>query len=60
MHHVRRGSGRSLVLVHGLGSSLRNWDRIVPALAEQREVIAVDLPGFGETPPCPARSRSPR
>jgi len=53
MHHVRRGSGRSLVLVHGLGSSLRNWDPIVPALAEQREVIAVDLPGFGETPPVP-------
>jgi pimeloyl-ACP methyl ester carboxylesterase len=53
MHSVRRGAGKPLVLVHGLGSSLRNWDPIVSALAAQREVVAVDLPGFGQTPPLP-------
>jgi len=53
MHAERTGSGKPLLLVHGLGSSLRNWDPVAPALAAQREVIAVDLPGFGQTPPLP-------
>lgn len=51
MHAVRHGSGKPLLLVHGLGSSLRNWDQVLPALSAAREVIAVDLPGFGQTPP---------
>lgn len=51
MNHVRRGNGQPLLLIHGLGSSWRSWDPILPALEAQREVIAVDLPGFGETPP---------
>ncbi len=40
-----------MLLVHGLGSGLRNWDPVVPALAAERDVIIVDLPGFGETAP---------
>lgn len=51
MNHVRRGSGTPLLLVHGLGAGWRSWLPIMEALAERREVIAVDLPGFGETPP---------
>jgi len=51
LHHVRRGTGSPLLLVHGLGAGLRSWDPIVDQLARQREVIAVDLPGFGATPP---------
>lgn len=51
LHAERRGSGRPLLLVHGLGSSWRNWDRVLPGLSAAREVIAVDLPGFGGTPP---------
>lgn len=51
MYNVKTGNGKPLVLVHGLGSSHRNWDPIVPALAAHREVIALDLPGFGQTPP---------
>ena len=50
MHSLRTGSGKPLLLIHGLGSSLRNWDPVLPALSAQREVIAVDLPGFGQTP----------
>ena len=50
MNHVRRGSGSPLLLVHGLGAGLRSWAPILEELAEHREVIAVDLPGFGETP----------
>lgn len=51
LNHVRRGSGSPLLLVHGLGAGWRSWSPILDALAERREVIAVDLPGFGETPP---------
>ena len=50
LNYVRRGSGSPLLLVHGLGGGWRSWTPIIDELAEHREVIAVDLPGFGETP----------
>jgi pimeloyl-ACP methyl ester carboxylesterase len=50
MHVVRRGQGQPLLLVHGLGGSWRSWSTILLALAEVREVIAIDLPGHGGTP----------
>jgi pimeloyl-ACP methyl ester carboxylesterase len=45
------GSGQSIVLVHGLGGSLANWDAIGPRLARSARVVALDLPGFGLSPP---------
>lgn len=50
LHHVRRGSGEPLVLVHGIGSQWRIWEPVLDALAADFDVIAVDLPGFGCTP----------
>lgn len=46
----RRGEGKRLLLVHGLGGSARSWDTIQAALAQHREVITIDLPGHGGTP----------
>lgn len=51
LHSTRQGSGKPLLLVHGLGSSSGNWAPIIPALAAEREVIAVDLPGCGKSAP---------
>jgi len=39
------------VLLHPLGADRRVWDPILERLAQHREVLAVDLPGFGESPP---------
>ena len=41
--------------MHGLGSSLETWSTVVGPLAAQREVWALDLPGFGKSPPLPGR-----
>ena len=38
------------VLVHGLGGQWQNWLENIPRLAQDRRVIAMDLPGFGCTP----------
>ena len=41
---------KTLVLVHGLGSSNLNWIRVIVPLARDHRVIAVDLPVFGKSP----------
>ena len=51
MNCIRRGQGKPLLLLHGLGGTWRSWQPILDALAKERSVIALDLPGFGETRP---------
>lgn len=46
----RTGSGPPLVLIHGIGSRRGVWKPVVERLARARDVLAVDLPGFGESP----------
>jgi pimeloyl-ACP methyl ester carboxylesterase len=48
------GSGPPLVLLHGTGSHRGMWDPVVGALARERRVIAVDLPGFAGSADEPA------
>lgn len=50
MHEIRRGAGRKLLLIHGLGGSRQSWSTIMGALSAERAVIAIDLPGHGATP----------
>jgi pimeloyl-ACP methyl ester carboxylesterase len=45
------GSGPRILLVHGLAGSTVNWNAVAPALTDRGHVVAVDLPGFGLTPP---------
>src|SRR5688500_1151068 len=37
--------------VHGLGGSSQNWSALMPQLADVVDCEAVDLPGFGDSPP---------
>lgn len=46
--HVQEvGSGPSLILIHGTGASTHSWRDVIPLLAEDFRVIALDLPGHG-------------
>jgi pimeloyl-ACP methyl ester carboxylesterase len=42
-----------LLLIHGLGAASHVWDPVVPLLSPHREVIALDMPGFGTEPSLP-------
>jgi pimeloyl-ACP methyl ester carboxylesterase len=54
MRYVAAGSGRAVVLVHGLGGAAANWVELAPRLARTMRVIAPDLPGHGGSSPLAA------
>ena len=54
LNHHREGAGEPLVLLHGIGHHWQGFAPVLPLLCGQREVVAVDLPGFGGSPPLPA------
>lgn len=43
------GAGEPLVLLHGFTGRAANWRPLLPRLAERHRVIAVDLPGHGDS-----------
>jgi pimeloyl-ACP methyl ester carboxylesterase len=53
----RGGVGPPLVLLHGLGLTWRAWRPVLGALERRHEVVALDLPGFGDSPPLPGDAR---
>ena len=46
--------GRTVILLHGLGSSLHTWEPWANTLSHRFRVIRFDLPGFGLTGPDPS------
>ena len=63
--HVRRHGSTdphapAVVLVHGLGGSALNWVSLMRAWGEEVTCLAVDLPGFGASPPRRDGDYSPR
>lgn len=42
-----QGEHRPIVFVHGLGGQWQNWLENIPRFAQDRRVVALDLPGFG-------------
>ena len=49
----REGSGPLLVLLHGIGHHWQAWRPVIELLADEFDVIACDLPGFGRSDPLP-------
>ena len=47
LNHHRSGTGEPLVLIHGIGSRWQVWKPVIELLEPQREIVAIDLPGFG-------------
>ena len=47
---VRRGAGKPLLLIHGLGGHWQSWNPILDQLSASRELVLFDLPGHGASP----------
>ncbi|MGB3185818.1 MAG: SDR family NAD(P)-dependent oxidoreductase [Ornithinimicrobium sp.] len=48
------GDTSTIVLLHGIGRSLEDWNLQHDLLSEHHQVISLDLPGFGYSPRSPA------
>ena len=50
-HYLEGGTGPVLIALHGFGGDADNWLRIARGLGKHFQVIAPDLPGFGDSDP---------
>lgn len=49
LYYEVSGQGSPVLLVHGLGSSSRDWEYQIPELQDRHRVIAVDVRGHGQS-----------
>lgn len=49
IHYQIQGIGSPLVLLHGLGSSSRDWEMQIPIFSQYFQVITLDLRGHGQS-----------
>lgn len=49
--YIDQGEGKPIVLLHGFCGSSRYWEHVIPVLSESCRVIALDLPGHGQSGP---------
>ncbi len=47
---IETGAGQPIILLHGVGLRSEAWNRQIDALAGNSRVIALDMPGHGESP----------
>ncbi len=46
---ANRDAKVGVILIHGLGGSVDDWQNVIPAMAKDFHVVAFDLPGFGKS-----------
>jgi pimeloyl-ACP methyl ester carboxylesterase len=51
LHYVRGGTGPAIILLHGFPEDWYAYHRVMPLLAKQFTVLAVDLRGLGDSIP---------
>ena len=49
LYYEDRGQGEPVLLVHGLGSSIQDWEYQIPHLLQRHRVLAIDLRGHGRS-----------
>ena len=49
VNYVEMGEGPPVVFIHGLSGCWQNWLENIPHMARRHRVLALDLPGFGES-----------
>lgn len=52
--YLEQGQGPALVLLHGIGSAGRSFDRQLASLAPMHRIVAWDAPGYGDSSPLTA------
>ncbi|GAB2559351.1 alpha/beta fold hydrolase [Gracilibacillus alcaliphilus] len=50
LYYEIKGNGQPVVLIHGGGTDLREWNLLAPILAKHYQVISVDGRGVGQSP----------
>jgi pimeloyl-ACP methyl ester carboxylesterase len=59
VYYRQVGSGPPVLLVHGWGGSSRYWRDTITHLSAIRTVYALDLPGYGQSPPMTIEAATP-
>ena len=54
LHHIHRGEGPPLILLHGLFGSAANLGMVARGLSQDFSVYSLDLPNHGQSPRCDA------
>jgi pimeloyl-ACP methyl ester carboxylesterase len=55
--YIQQGTGSPVILIHGIASSYRNWDNLIPEIVQEGFAsYALDLLGHGESPKPSSRS----
>jgi pimeloyl-ACP methyl ester carboxylesterase len=54
--YIDSGEGRPIVLLHGFCGSSSYWEFVIPTLSADFRVIALDLPGHGQSEPLKGNS----
>lgn len=49
LNYIDEGQGIPIVLIHGWGCNLDHWATVTNDLKDKFRIIAVDVPGFGES-----------
>ncbi len=47
--YLEGGSGEAVLLIHGFGGEKDNWTKFAGSLTKKYRVVALDMPGFGES-----------